>query len=74
MMYTCISLIVHPPFEIPGSAPAPHKYIEVYIRRYNKYMRINITYTHIYTYAVTFHPYFEWEESSAGPTITCSNY
>ena len=22
MMYTCISLIVHPPFEIPGSAPA----------------------------------------------------
>ena len=21
MMYTCISLIVHPPFEIPGSAP-----------------------------------------------------
>ena len=27
MMYTCISLIVHPPFEIPGSAPGDNSQI-----------------------------------------------
>ena len=57
MMYTCISLIVHPPFEIPGSAPDVGMFMSLLMRynyiniiRYFTYIII-MAYTHSYVHS-----------------------